>query len=96
MKLADHPTVRHFHENANNRPAPPTALDAAWLRQLCLHYGADDAGWFSPGQEPEQVRDKKRRTPVRRIAPLSRNEICRDQREDRERYPVEPMRQYEA
>ena len=44
MKLADHRTVRHFHENASNRPAPPTDLDAAWLRQLCLNCGADDAG----------------------------------------------------
>ena len=44
MNLAEHPTVRHFHENAANRPAPPTVLDAAWLRQLCLDGGADDAG----------------------------------------------------
>jgi Fe-S-cluster-containing hydrogenase component 2 len=44
MKLADHPTVRHFHENAGNRSAPPSVLDAAWLRQLCLDCGADDAG----------------------------------------------------
>jgi Fe-S-cluster-containing hydrogenase component 2 len=44
MNLAEHPTVRHFHENAGNRPAPPTVLDAAWLRQLCLDCGADDAG----------------------------------------------------
>src|SRR5262249_35729134 len=40
----DHPTVRHFHENAGNRSAPPTVLEAAWLRQLCLDCGADDAG----------------------------------------------------
>ena len=44
MKLADHPTVRHFHENSTNRSGPPTVLDAAWLRQLCLDCGADDAG----------------------------------------------------
>src|SRR5438552_19188262 len=44
MNLADHPTVRHFHENASTRSAPPAILDAAWLRQLCLHCGADDAG----------------------------------------------------
>jgi Fe-S-cluster-containing hydrogenase component 2 len=44
MKLAEHPTVRHFHENAAMRPAPPAILDAAWLRQLCLDNGADDAG----------------------------------------------------
>ena len=50
MKLADHPTVRHFHENASNRSAPPTDLDAAWLRQLCLDCGADDAGLVEIGR----------------------------------------------
>ena len=44
MNLAEHPTVRRFHENAGTRPAPPSVLDAAWLRQLCLDCGADDAG----------------------------------------------------
>src|SRR5256714_10138330 len=43
MKLADHPTVKNFYEKPS---APPAAkpLDAAWLRQLCLDCGADDAG----------------------------------------------------
>src|SRR5258708_7084500 len=44
MNIAEHPTVRYFRENANQRPAPPTVLEAAWLRQLCLDCGADDAG----------------------------------------------------
>jgi Fe-S-cluster-containing hydrogenase component 2 len=45
MKLADHPTVRRFHESRGDRPAgPPKPLDATWLRQLCLDCGADDAG----------------------------------------------------
>src|SRR6516164_5677769 len=44
MKLEEHPTVRHFRENAEKRPASATILDAAWLRQLCLDFGADDAG----------------------------------------------------
>ena len=47
MNLAEHPTVRHFHEMHANRPdpaEPPKPLDAAWLRQLCLDCGADDAG----------------------------------------------------
>jgi Fe-S-cluster-containing hydrogenase component 2 len=44
MSLAEHPTVRHFREHAGSRPTPPTVLDAAWLRQLCLDCGADDAG----------------------------------------------------
>src|SRR5438874_2626604 len=47
MNLAEHPTVRRFHESHGKRPgpaAPPKPLDAAWLRQLCLDCGADDAG----------------------------------------------------
>lgn len=44
MKLDEHPTVWHFQENAGNRSASPSVLDAAWLRQLCLDCGADDAG----------------------------------------------------
>src|SRR6476646_3330116 len=45
MKLADHPTVRRFRERQGKRPASlPKPLDAAWLRQLCLDCGADDAG----------------------------------------------------
>jgi Fe-S-cluster-containing hydrogenase component 2 len=45
MNLADHPTVRRFHESRGDRPAgPPKPLDAAWLRRLCLDCGADDAG----------------------------------------------------
>src|SRR6185369_8397742 len=45
MNLAEHPTVRHFHEN--NRPGfpePPKPLASTWLRQLCLDCGADDTG----------------------------------------------------
>jgi len=47
MKLAEHPTVRRFRESQAGRPEsaePPRPLDAAWLRQLCLDCGADDAG----------------------------------------------------
>src|SRR5262249_33802871 len=45
MNLADHPTLRRLKEN--NRPdniEPLNPHDAAWLRQLCLDCGADDAG----------------------------------------------------
>jgi hypothetical protein len=45
MNLAEHPTVRHFHDNTGNRPAPPTVLDAAGVRQLCLDCGAAE---FAP------------------------------------------------
>jgi ferredoxin len=47
MNLAEHPTVRRFHQSHGERPGPvesPQPLDAAWLRQLCLDCGADDAG----------------------------------------------------
>jgi hypothetical protein len=47
MNLAEHPTVRRFHENQGRRPGsadPTKPLDAAWLRQLCLDCGADDGG----------------------------------------------------
>jgi Fe-S-cluster-containing hydrogenase component 2 len=46
MNLAEHPTVRRFQESRGERPglAGPQPLDAAWLRQLCLDCGADDAG----------------------------------------------------
>src|ERR1051325_4937595 len=45
MSLAEHPTVQRFRES--NRPGsaePPKPLDAAWLRQLGLDCGGDDAG----------------------------------------------------
>jgi Fe-S-cluster-containing hydrogenase component 2 len=50
MKLSEHPTVQRFQATAASRPAPPTVLDAAWLRQLCLDCGADDAGLVEIGR----------------------------------------------
>jgi hypothetical protein len=47
MKLEEHPTVKWFRQHAANRTDPSLLqgrLDAAWLRQLCLDCGADDAG----------------------------------------------------
>src|SRR5258708_39571328 len=45
MNFAEHPAVRRFQENSPAGPVgPPKPLDAAWLRQLCLDCGADDAG----------------------------------------------------
>ena len=46
MKLAEHPTVQRFHgrNGEQHEASEPTKLDAAWLRQLCLDSGADDAG----------------------------------------------------
>jgi Fe-S-cluster-containing hydrogenase component 2 len=53
MKLDDHPTVKWFRETAANRTEPAPAggrLDAAWLRQLCLDCGADEAGLVEIGR----------------------------------------------
>src|SRR5947208_2822693 len=46
MKLAEHPTVKWFHEKAAASPPPasPAKLDADWLRQLCREAGTDDVG----------------------------------------------------
>ena len=47
MSFTEHPTVRSFRKTHGERPGlaePPKPLDAAWLRQLCLDCGADDAG----------------------------------------------------
>src|SRR5919206_4774499 len=44
MKLEDHPTVKRFRERQPLPDAGPRTLDHAWLRQLCLDCGADDAG----------------------------------------------------
>lgn len=49
-KLQTHPTVIHFHERGDTRTAPPIvgdALDATWLRQVCLDAGADDVGFVA-------------------------------------------------
>ena len=52
MKLDEHQTVKRFHEQRSNHPATelPNRLDAAWLRQLCLDCGADDAGLVEIGR----------------------------------------------
>src|SRR6266508_4179372 len=47
MTLSLYITVRRFHNPSIDRPrtaGAPQPLDAAWLRQLCLDCGADDAG----------------------------------------------------
>ena len=50
MNLPEHPTVRRYQENAGERSTPPAILEAAWLRQLCLDCGADDAGLVEIGR----------------------------------------------
>ena len=44
MKLEEHPTVKWFRQHAASRAPAGGKLEAAWLRQLCLDCGADDAG----------------------------------------------------
>jgi ferredoxin len=52
MKLAEHPTVKAFHEKAAKAPAlaAPAKLDADWLRRWCREAGADDAGLVEIGR----------------------------------------------
>ena len=55
MRLEDHPTVRKV--SAKAQAASPRTLDAAWLRQLALDHGADDAGLVEIGRaalEPQR------------------------------------------
>lgn len=55
VKLEEHPTVKRYRAAAKDRendPPPAGALDAAWLRQLCLEAGADDVG-FVEIERPE-------------------------------------------
>jgi len=51
-RLEEHPTVRTFRERtASLAPPPkPERLDSAWLRQVCLDAGADDAGFVDIDQ----------------------------------------------
>jgi ferredoxin len=50
MKLEEHPTVQRFRETAGNRAAPPSLLEAWWLRQIALDAGADDVGLVEIGR----------------------------------------------
>jgi ferredoxin len=50
MNLAEHPTVKRYRSGAVTSTVAPTVLDAAWLRQLCLDCGADDAGLVEIGR----------------------------------------------
>src|SRR6201984_2443802 len=68
MKLAEHPTVKAFHEKAAQAPVPsaPTTLDAKWLRQLCREAGADDVALVEISRRPldEQRNDILRYSPA--------------------------------
>src|SRR5947209_17780938 len=82
MNLAEHPTVRRFHERHGERPEPggPPTLDAAWLRQLCLDSGADDAGLVEVSRPAldDQRDDLRRFFPPAQTLPSF---VCRMNRE---------------
>src|SRR5215510_11144759 len=45
-QLAEHPSVKRFHERAVALPTePPSTLNAQELREVCLQAGADDVGF---------------------------------------------------
>jgi NAD-dependent dihydropyrimidine dehydrogenase PreA subunit len=49
-QLQSHPTVIRMREQRPAQAAPPligAALDASWLRQVCLDAGADDVGFLA-------------------------------------------------
>ena len=48
-KLAAHPSVQAVlaRRRAGDVASPPSVIDAAWLRELCLAAGADDAAAVS-------------------------------------------------
>ena len=48
--LAEHPTVKRFHEQSHAGGAAAPTLDSAWLRRLCLEAGADDVGFVEVGR----------------------------------------------
>lgn len=56
--LQAHPTVIRFHERGDSTPPGfGEALDAAWLRQVCLDAGADDVGFVAisrPELDPQR------------------------------------------
>ena len=81
MNLAEHPTVRRFREsNRRGSAEPPKPLDAAWLRQLCLDCGADDAGLV----EISRPALDDQRNDILRIFPVTKtllSFVCRMNRE---------------
>ena len=82
MQPAEHPTVQQFRERqaAGHEPPPPQTLDAAWLRQLCLNCGADDAGLV----EISRPALEDQREDILRFFPFTRtllSFVCRMNRE---------------
>ncbi len=69
MKLEDHPTVRLYREApATPETAAGASISAAWIREVCLAAGADDAG-CADLQDPVFDPD---RTPLLSLLPGAR------------------------
>jgi ferredoxin len=82
-QLEEHPTVKKFREQRADRTdlSEAQALDAAWLRQLCLDAGADDVG-FVESERPE-IADQ--RAEIQSVFPRAKTLIsfvCRMNREN--------------
>ena len=82
-QLAEHPTVKKFHEQRTDRTELPETqlLDVTWLRQLCLDAGADDVG-FVESDRPE-IADQK--PEIQSVFPRTKTLIsfvCRMNREN--------------
>jgi ferredoxin len=82
-QLEEHPTVKHFREKRADRtdPSKAQALDAAWLRQLCLDAGADDVG-FVESDRP-QIADQN--SEIQSVFPRTKTVIslvCRMNRDN--------------
>lgn len=79
--LAEHPTVRKFHEgNAGTVSTGPKKLEAASLRRLCLELGADDVGFV----EIDRAEIADQRTDILALLPRAKTLIsfvCRMNRE---------------
>src|SRR5580693_8216108 len=79
MNLAEHPTVRRFHERTKTADQPKP-LDGAWLRQLCLDCGADDAGLV----EISRPALDNQRDDILRVFPTTKTLLSFDCRMNRE------------
>ena len=82
-QLEEHPTVKQFREKRADQTDLPQAqaLDAAWLRQLCLDAGADDVG-FVESDRPE-IADQK--AEIQSVFPRTKmliSFVCRMNREN--------------
>ncbi len=77
-KLDDHPSV--IRHRSQPKATPRQAIDAGWLRRLCLDLGADDVGFVAVGRpEIDDQRDD-----ILRIYPWTKHLIgivCRMNRE---------------